>query len=536
MRLLAGTGLITLSAALYALPFPPTSIRFLIWIALVPLLAAIGLSRTSWQAGGIGAAWALVMTLFVGRCLPPAVVVFHEQSLFAGWLLLAGAGALTAVPQYALFAVAFRALAARSIAGLPVLTGAAWAAAEWARVELPPGNPWAIAGLATVDMTHLAGLARITGVYGLSFLVAASNAVILLLLVRGLPNQLLEGSPLARCSGARVPRGTTAALVASLLAAFILALGASSYTDSGISSAKPPPEPAENARTTISIIQPALPPDPARSPESHRQRLQAHLDLTTEAVAQSKPDLVVWPESSLGFFLDQDGPWRNDLQMRVPLAGAELIAGGPRLLASGDIANSLFVLGPGGWPAATYDKQVLLPLGEWFPANSSALLRRDLGAAPQTYAAGTATGLLPTAVGKLGPAICNEIMIPRILRQHVRDGAGLLLNPANDAWFPHAGCPLGLFEIARMRAIEHGRWMIRASSSGPSAIINPSGEIIAQVPIGEAGWTHAEVAQILKRTFYSRWGDLFSVTCWLAVLLALWRLPAPTGQSPNRDS
>lgn len=494
-------GLITLSAMLYAAAFPPTSLRFLAWIALVPLLAVLVACRSGWRAGWTGAVWALLMTLFVGRCLPPAVELFHEQSLLAGWLLLMAAGLLTAVPHYALFAVVFHALANRHAAGLPLLTGAAWAAAEWARVELPPGNPWAIAGLATVDMPELAGLARVTGVYGLSFLVVTINATVLLLLQHRRPW--------------RTRRQAMLASFATLVAAMLLAT-----TSRPISMAT-----ARTPGAIIALVQPALPPDSALSPGGHQLRLQAHLDLTAAVVDQKNPDLVLWPESSLGFFLEEDGPWRSDLQIRAPLGGAELIAGGPRRLPSQGVANSLFLLGPEGWPSATYDKQVLLPLGEWFPANSSGLLRRDLGAAPQTYTTGEISGLIPSAAGKLGPAICNEIMIPRILRQHVRNGAGILLNPANDAWFPDAGCPLGLFDIARMRAIEHGRWLVRVSSSGPSAFINSEGEVVAKVPIGETGWTTANVPQILRVTPYTRWGDVFGLLSVLAVVFGLARRP-----------
>ncbi|MDG2009307.1 MAG: apolipoprotein N-acyltransferase [Candidatus Binatia bacterium] len=524
MSRLAGAGMVALSALLYAAAFPPTSFPFLIWIGLAPLLAVLGRCRTARQAGAIGAVWALVMTLFVGRCLPPAVEIFHEQSLLAGWLLLAGAGLLTAVPQYALFAVVFRALAVRYRAGLPILAGAAWAAAEWARVELPPGNPWAIAGLATVDMSELAGMARVTGVYGLSFLVAATNTALVLLVGDALSSAGLHRNfPAPESKASRTTR-RPAAIIAAIAATFLVAFA----LGRGSRPAKP-----EAAPRTIAIVQPALPPDRARAPDDHRRRLQNHLDLTAIAVEESQPDVVVWPESSLGFFLEQDGPWRNDLQLRAPLAGAELVAGGPRLLDSGGVANSLFLLGPGQWPAATYDKQVLLPLGEWFPVNSSALLRRDLGAAPQTYATGIKNGLLPTTAGQMGPAICNEIMVPGILRAHINNGAGLLLNPANDAWFPHSGCPLGLFQIARMRAIEHGRWLVRASSSGPSAIIDPSGQIVAQVPIGEPGWAGAAVPEVREKTFYSRWGDLFGAGSLLVVLLALWRRPFPTVERSN---
>lgn len=488
--MLGKLGLISLSAVLYAAAFPPASVRVLVWVALVPLFAALLACRSSWRAMLVGAAWALLMTFLVGRCLPPAVVLFHQQSAAAGWGLLALAGILTAVPHYAVAAFLIHRLAERETATWPVLVGASWAVTEWARVALPPGNPWAIAGLATIDLPDLVGLARLTGVYGLSFLVAAVNAAVLVLLRRGVPWR-------AKWQGVLVTAGML--LVAVYLSA----------------ATRPPALRGEEA-PVVALVQPALPPDTALSSADHRRRLHAHLELTKEAL-RYQPDIVVWPESSLGFFLEEDGAWRSDLRLRAALEGTELIAGGPRLRADESVANSMFVLGERGWPVGIYDKQVLLPLGEWFPASTEGILRRDPGAAPRSYAVGEHNEVLLTSAAPMGAAICNEIMVPGILRTHVFNGARVLLNPANDAWFPHPGCPMGLFDIARMRAVEFGRPLIRISSSGPSAVIDPSGAAVAHIPAGESGFRLAPVAPLRTSTPYTRFGDVFAGLCALLV-------------------
>lgn len=222
------------------------------------------------------------------------------------------------------------------------------------------------------------------------------------------------------------------------------------------------------------------------------------------------------------FFLEREPLYRAAIARVLVPHGAELLAGGPRVEDEGAprYYNSAFVLAPTGALVARYDKERLLPFAEYFPFGSG-LLRREF-ARVREFTPGADGGTpLPTAAGPAGVVICNEAMFPRLVARRVRDGAALLVNLTNDSWLGDTQYSLQALDMARVRAVEQRRWVIRASTSGPSALIDPFGRVVeATVPDVRATLA-GTVRPEHGSSSYGAWGDAFGLGCVLVTAVAV---------------
>jgi apolipoprotein N-acyltransferase len=228
--------------------------------------------------------------------------------------------------------------------------------------------------------------------------------------------------------------------------------------------------------------------------------------LSREALAaHPEADLVVWPETAVSRLPADLQSW---LGGRWLLSGVSAYDGGYR---------NRIVLYHAGEVVASYDKVVLVPFGERFP------WRRELGwlyglffdAFGLGNLADTTPGTALEPLGPYGAYVCYESAFGRVTRALVRNGARVLVNVSNDAWF---GPTFGVrqhFEMGRLRAVETGRWLLRAGNDGITASIDPYGRVTAELPRGERGWLAAPYSFTDARTPYVLWGD------WPVFLLAL---------------
>ena len=142
------------------------------------------------------------------------------------------------------------------------------------------------------------------------------------------------------------------------------------------------------------------------------------------------------------------------------------------------------------------------------------------------FTAGEALSLLPVRGRFMSTAICYEIVYPDLVRASVNAGSDLLTTITNDAWFGPSSAPYQHFEQASMRAIENGRYLVRAANTGISGIVDPYGRVIVSTPIFEPHVVVGQARFLRDRTIYSRIGDVFayaSTVCTIAALLLVWR-------------
>ncbi len=275
-------------------------------------------------------------------------------------------------------------------------------------------------------------------------------------------------------------------------------------------------EPGVVPGLVMRLVQPATPQREKWDPERRAAHLSDLLRLSNDLGAPDDAQLVVvWPEAAITDYRLADHPGRRALIARMLPKGALLIAGAPRAAKRPDgewrVFNSLFVLGPHGEILGRYDKQHLVPFGEFLPFGQ--LIRR-FGFAKLTEGTidfSPGSGDPEIAAAGLPPfraLICYEVIFPSISKERRHPAPQFLLNLTNDAWFGEAGGPHQHFAIARMRAVERGIPLVRVAQTGISALVDPLGRVKARIGLGLRGSRDTSLPKPLARPpFYSRHGE-----------------------------
>jgi apolipoprotein N-acyltransferase len=252
------------------------------------------------------------------------------------------------------------------------------------------------------------------------------------------------------------------------------------------------------------------------------------------------PDLVIWPESPAPFFIN-DARFHQTLSIIATEAHVYVLAGTLGVLRDGDISqlyNSAELVAPNGDWLARYDKIHLVPFGEYVPFQDMFSFAKKLTKEVGDFVPGTQRVVLPVHSYKLGTFICYESIFPDEIREFARDGAGLLVNVSNDGWFGETGAPGQHLRMARMRAIENNRWVLRSTNTGITATIDPYGRIVQQARRNVRVALDMPYGVVTDTTFYTRHGDWFAwfcvMACAIIAVLALFlRRPLRTGKTTS---
>jgi apolipoprotein N-acyltransferase len=493
-----------LSGVLQVLAFPIPNLNWLCWIALAPLLVAILHARRMGRVPssvasvrqGLILGYVSGVIVYLGSCY----WIYHVMNSYGGLNTPVAAGILVLFCFYlGLVHAAFGGLFALAAGRLKlgpralVLAPFLWVALELFRSRVI-AFPWDLMGTALVDNIPLSRIATITGVYGLSFEILLVNAAFASVFV-----------------GRRERRPLV--LAGCILLVGILQTG-SFFTA--------PPQPANG---TARLVQPNLSLNLNWTPEFYEKTLA---ELGTLSVPQPGelmpgdplPDLVIWPESPAPFF-ENDARFRQTLSKIAGDAHAYVIAGEVGLPPSGDdrrIYNSAVVITPQGDALARYDKVHLVPFGEYVPFKDLFGFAHKLTREVSDFAPGYERMALPVHSYNLGIFICYESVFPNEIREFAAKGAQVLVNISNDGWFGDTGAPEQHLRMARMRAVENGRWVLRSTNTGISASIDPFGRVVAQLPRSVRVALDVPYGVVTGTTFYTRHGDWFA---WACAIIAL---------------
>lgn len=487
LRLLA----ILVSAGLYGLSFPPHGSAVLAWFALVPFLIALrGLSaRAALFLGWISG---LTMAYAITDFLPESVATYYGQGVVFGLALFVVSVTFMCCLSHMLFAAWYR--WPRRSEGLlsPLVVGAAWVVAEFLRGDLS-GNPWGTIGYTQARVLPLVQVAEWTGVYGVSFVVVAMNAAIA---------DLLGQRRALRESVAKV------AIVGGIVAVLFL------WGD--VRLAEVEAEPA--GHVPIAVVQGNVDLGSRWSEELYGENLEDYLRQTRDTAKTRPAELVFWPENAVTFFLADEPLYRYAIGRVLSEVDAQLVTGGPYQEPGPPqrYYNATFLLAPSGEIAARYDKRILLPFAEYYPAWLAALSRRDFSGVRE-FTPGAASAPLPTVAGPAAVVTCNEALFPRTVSERVAEGGGYLVNLANDAWLGVHRYSDRVLDMVALRSVEQRRYTVRASSSGGSAIIAPSGRVLAKSEPFAAEVLRGEIGSRRDVTPYGSFGDVFVALCALVV-------------------
>ena len=180
------------------------------------------------------------------------------------------------------------------------------------------------------------------------------------------------------------------------------------------------------------------------------------------------------------------------------------------------VYNAAFLLQPDGSTGGVYRKVHLVPFGEYVPLKRILFFAAPLVEAVSDFSPGARVNTLPVGDSRISTAICYEVVYPALIREGVQEGSALLTTITNDAWFGQSSAPWQHFQMATMRAIEQGRYLVRSANTGISGVVDPYGRVLAASPLFVEWQRTMDVRLIEDRTVYSRIGD---VVAWVSVLI-----------------
>ncbi len=263
----------------------------------------------------------------------------------------------------------------------------------------------------------------------------------------------------------------------------------------------------------VALIQPNIRQDLKWDPSFQEETMNIYEEMTL-ATRPYKPALIVWPETATPFFFQNNPVFRPRVEELPRRVGAPLLFGTPAFEDLGGTLkfyNRAYLLSEKGDIIGTYDKIHLVPFVEYVPMRSLFFFVDKLAnGAAGDFSRGTTTQPIPTAIGPVGTLICYEAIFPESARLFARNGAALLVNITNDAWFGTTSAPYQHFSMARLRAIETRLFFIRAANTGITAVVDPTGTCEVKTDIFTRTVALGDVIVKPRTTFYTRFGDVFA--------------------------
>ncbi|SLN19252.1 apolipoprotein N-acyltransferase [Oceanibacterium hippocampi] len=384
----------------------------------------------------------------------------------------------------------------------PFALAATWTLAELVRAHIFTGFPWNQIGQVWAFSPVMMQVAALSGVYALGFATVWAAAA----------PAALAGTSDSGSSGRALP-------VAALLPPVLLGIGIAVFGLVRLDGAEIAAE-AEAPR--LRIVQANIDQKLKWQADLRARHVERLIELSGRP-SERPIDYLVWPETALPYFLDRE-PALRQLLGRMVGPDRYLLTGTPRFFrdAEGDhYRNSVEVLTGDGEIGATYDKQHLVPFGEYLPFRSL-LTTLGLGKIVQgvsgnaDFGPGGGDGILRVAgLPPVRALICYEAIFPEMLAGD--HDAAWLLNVTNDAWFGHTAGPYQHLAQARFRAVEQGLPMVRAANTGISAFIDSHGRVLSSLGLGEGGVLDGALPPPLAGvTPYRRFGDVIPLVLLLA--------------------
>ena len=500
-----------LSGLLLAGALPHLDWGWLAWIGLVPFLRLFPLKnkRTAFAHGftlgvfflGVMAYWVAV---FAAPILGPALsllgwaLVTAYQAFYLGvWAI--GAQWLRERPNPWAFRL-----------GVPAL----WAIVEWWRQSGPLGLSWGDLAYTQHLALPVLQLTKLTGIWGPAFLIVLGNVALVEVWQGTRAEKRAEASPAPTVSSqtpapqnwssqerSGLKGGGAFPLLTALLVAATLILGTLTLR-------------SEHLRPTFTAaaLQGNIDQNVTQN-AAYESRVQRTFAAQTETAAARGAALTVWPETAYPGYLRS--------AVSIPAHGAAVIGGIDYDWGSRKNANALFLRNSLGQVTGSYWKRQLVPFGEFVPGRRWLPFLEALHVTVFDMQAGAETQALldgGPGIGKIGTVICFESSYPRLTREQVARGAGLLVISTDDTWFGRTAAARQHSAMAAVRAAETDRYLVRSAATGVSQIVDPTGRVLAEAGLYKAAVVSAPVQSRSTRTPYVRWGDWFVGVCALLLV------------------
>ncbi|MBQ2774159.1 MAG: apolipoprotein N-acyltransferase [Clostridia bacterium] len=386
---------------------------------------------------------------------------------------------------------------ARLAALVPLLFAAQYVIAEWSQTLTWLGVPWARLAIGQIEYAAVTGSAALFGSYFITF------AIVLV-------NGYLAWAILHRKS---VPQLRFSAGVAAAVLGLQFAFGMVGYFTA---------DPTQGTPLVVAAVQGNVGSDLKWSFSSREKSYEVYNTYTAEAAAAGAA-FVVFPETFIPDELTEETPLGKYVISLATRYQITIFCGAFHTDEAGNEYNGVFAIYPDGTIDETvYAKRHLVPFGEyvpWRPLIERVLpMLTDMGMLSYDLAPGTDSALFDTVYGRVGTLVCFDSIYEELTRESVGDGAQLLILPTNDSWFTDSRGIYMHHAQARLRAIEGGRWIVRAADTGISSVIAPNGSSYEEQPPMQEGMALSTVYVRDHVTLYMRIGNLL---VWLLIAAVL---------------
>jgi apolipoprotein N-acyltransferase len=491
---LINTALSILSGILIFLAFPPFKFAVIAWVCLVPLLFVV---RRSTRGGSFWYSYLTGAVFFGGLMywllnvsIPGTIILILLLSVFFG---------LFGVVANMIFKYSAEILI------LPFI----WAVLEYIRSYLFTGFPWGLLAYSQYENINLMQVADITGSYGISFLIVMFNVALFAYLVR-------------------MERKTSYMMVALFFMLMSTMYGLYRLDNMNVWGSP-----------LVSVVQGNIPQKLKWEARHAKTIIDEYSALTREA-KKDKPDLIVWPETAYPYVVG-GGAEAKEISTLSEEVDVPILAG---VVYEKDynFFNSAVLFPAKGKPAVKYDKLHLVPFGEYVPLGDKLSFLREYIDKPigdfkrgdkytlfplrSTLSTSTMKGTISrqTSFFRFGVLICFEDIFPELARNFVLEGANLLFNITNDAWFGRTAAPEQHLQASVFRAVENRVPVIRAANTGVSCFVDSTGKILSRVEtdgkdIFVSGYATDRVRVLNLRSFYTKYGDAFIYFCGFMLIL-----------------
>ncbi len=478
-----------LTGFLLVVSFPQASQGYVAWVAFVPLIAFVCRIDTAARAfwGGFIAGVIELFALLIW--IPPVLVHYGDLPITLAWVAY-----VLLIFLLACFPATACALAKFLIrrGGDPflLLFPAVWIVFEYAQNFFPFGGlPWLLAGYSQAGYLSLIQIADITGIYGISFLILAINTSIVWTIGRCRTGIWTSYGPL---------------MAACVLVTACLIYGGISLRHWA----------SVNPSYRAALLQGNLSFDePMRVLMDKSQQGYQQM---ADSLKPSTIDLLVLPESPSPLSFQYDSAYRQMLENlagRYPLG---LIFNNNRKRETGGeegYFNSAYFLDRNGKLTGIYDKIHLVPFGEYIPLKNLFSFAQTISKDVGEYIPGTDYRVVQIGGHPSNAIICFEAVFPGLVRRFAEKGSQLIVNLTNDGWYGKSAAPYQHLAIARLRAVENRRFLLRATNSGISAFIEPTGRIQTSAGLLQKAICVGRFEFLNETTPYTRYGDVFVFLC-----------------------
>ena len=495
--------------------FPKFGYHWLAWFALVPLMIAIrGQSGKSGFQIGFVAGLVHFLTLVYWVAYTMRIYGYLPWPVCVSVLALLSAVLALYV---AVFAAAVAFLNPRPPVGIWLIP-LVWVATEYLRAVLFTGFPWEFLGHSQYRHLHIIQISDILGVYGVSALIVLVNTVIAFLV----PHRIGNPSRETIAGGKFVVAAAGAAL---MLLALNWTYGKWRLQRiDGLSKSAP--------AVLTAVVQGNVEQSVKWNPDFQAATVDKYLRLSKRIIGH-RPEIIVWPETALPFYFGHNKKLTERVTAGLQQLNADFLVGSPafRRRAGGvDYYNSAFLTDASGAVRGKYSKAHLVPFGEYVPLKRWLPFLGKMVAQVGDFTAGTVGETIAWKNHQLGVLICYEAIFPYISRALVNNGAAVLVNITNDAWYGTTAAPHQLFSMTVFRAIENRRALVRAANTGISGFIDPAGRVLAETGLFTEDAAVMEMPLLSVRSIYARFGDSFArFALALAAAMVAWRVAARIG-------